>query len=170
MRLIITQYFRQAIVRLIFLLFMLFLAACRSIPEGVEPKIVRGEIIIANPWLFSYGLIGHPAAIVFSLDPNMSTEDLKKFAAFAYQLRNTMPSDPDKRMVARAVSGEGYNPDYFLKVPASVVGNDQTYIAHVWINRGNLSEHYLKPGNSLIFQVYIVNNAPYTVRLLRDTP
>jgi len=150
---------------------MLFLTtACRSIPEGVEPKIIRGEIVQANTQLLSPGLLDYPAEVVFSLDPKMPAEDLKKFATFAYRLKNTMPIDPDKKIIARAVTNEGYHPDYFLKVPVSLVGNDETYIAHVWINRGKLSEHYLKPGSSLTFQVYIVNGAPYTMRLLGDTP
>jgi hypothetical protein len=134
-----------------------------TFPEGMAPQAVRGEIVQANMLLFRQGTsLAHPALIVFSLSSKMAVNDLKQLARLAFSLKGSRPTDPDRALLARAVTDESYIPNHFVKIPSSVTGNDETYLAHVWIARSKLTEGYLRSNTSLEFHVYLADGKPYT--------
>jgi hypothetical protein len=154
------------------LLLLVFISGCselKPIPEGVKPYVVRGEIVQAYFTLYlKREYFNNAALIVFSLNSSMSTNDLKKLAHFAFSLKDSKPVDPDQALLAKEVTNESYIPNYFWKVPRSICGNDDTYLAHMWIERQKLTEHYLRSNASLQFSVYFVEGKPYTARLIGD--
>lgn len=157
---------------IVFLSALLILAGCaqlRPIPDGVDPIVVRGEIVQANTHLFRPGMkCSHAAKIVFSLDLETSSRDLEKTASMALSLKGEKPRDPDKALIAREVTNENYRPNIFVKIPAHLSFNRKIYMTDVWIEREKLTDGHIREDSSLMFHVYVVDGEPYTIRLIGD--
>ena len=134
------------------------------IPTGVDPVVVSAAIVQANEALFRPGRLVKPAHVIFTLDPEVSNAKLKYLAHMILGLKETIPRDRDKRHMAHAVSEERYRPHFFLKVPYSISGSHNVYLAGVVVERDKLSGGYLqKAGVLLKCNLYLVDAKPHTI-------
>ena len=133
------------------------------IPPGVDPVMVSAVIVQANEALLSPGWKDKPAEVLFTLNHGVSDAKLSHLAHLIYELKGTTPNDPDRRLLAQAVTDEKYRPHYFLKVPYSISGSGDVYLAHIMVLRDNLLADYLRSGALLKCNLYLVDGKPHTI-------
>lgn len=139
---------------------IILIAACvlkPVIPKGVKPFETTAVIVQANVALFHPGSGDEPVQVIFSLDPNVSNARLKDLARVLFELKGTRPSDHDKTLMAKAVADTTYRPYEFKRVPYSISGSEDVYIAHVVVERVKLSKGYLQEDSLLRFNLYLIN-------------
>jgi hypothetical protein len=140
------------------------------VPDGVEPQIVNAALVEANTCLFRYGRCSAPALVVFSLDPGLPFRELRKLAKLTYSTKGTPPATDDLKVLAKPFTDETYRGDAFLKVPDSLGYGSMAYIAPVWVERKKLDLGYLSGNMALRLNVYVIDGAPSTTRLLGVAP
>lgn len=150
------------------------LAGCGSrpapIPEGAKQHQVSSALVMANARLFREGSRDLPALVVFSLDPGVSFQDLRRLAKQVHSMRTDPPADGDLRALAGTVTDETYRGDAFTKVPERLGYGRDTYVAAIWIERERLAAGYLRPDLALTLRVHMLGSKPYTTRFVSDAP
>ena len=142
----------------------------KPIPDGVEPQSVHASLIEANTCLFRYGRCSAPALVVFSLDPKVPFSSLRKLAKLTYSTKGTVPQSDDLKVLATPFADETYRGDEFIRIPESLGYGDRTYIAPIWIERGDLTTGYLSARMALRLNVYVINGFPNTTRFVGVDP
>jgi tetratricopeptide (TPR) repeat protein len=110
---------------------------------------VSAAIVQANTRLFRDGTDtdDYPAQVVFSLDPKVKGEALRKLGPQLYTLKNTSPKDPAQKAIVDDISDERYRPNVFVQVPRSLSDSDKVYVGGLIVYRGLLPKRHLGKGS-----------------------
>jgi hypothetical protein len=94
---------------------------------------------MANSRLFSdVDQKDYPAAVVFSLDPNIKEAMLLPVARRLFLLKGTSPKDPAEKAIAEYLTDERPFYTRFWRVPESISNSDKVFIGDLVIHRALL--------------------------------
>ncbi|NTW29530.1 MAG: hypothetical protein HGA39_09255 [Coriobacteriia bacterium] len=110
-----------------------------------EGGVVWGALVQANTLLFSPGKMDHPAMVIYAPDRSLDAcpEWLSSVARELYQLKNTMPEEPDRRELASMITDE-MERGLGWTVPSSITGGKLIKSSSVMVFRQHLPHGVLK--------------------------
>jgi len=110
-------------------------------------RIVWGAIVQANELLFERGREDHPAAIMYSLEPQMDSavEVLENACHRLFSVKGTMTGDPELQEFADKLADE-YVSDLRLPVPLPLTDGIPCHYSCIMVHRKHLPDRKLSMG------------------------
>ena len=109
---------------------------------------VTAAFVQANNNLFSnIDFNDYPAAVVFSLDPNVKYSMLLNLAHRLFMLKGTSPKDPSENAIAKYLTDERCYPTRFFMVPESISHSDEVFMGDLLIHRSLLPKGHIGKGS-----------------------
>lgn len=129
-----------------------------------QGKLVWGNIIQANNYLFTPGNCSYPADVIYPVKQpqNFEPEVLREIASKIFRLKGTEPTDPLLLKVANHMTDE-CDRTFGLFVPSSFCLNIPCELSTIFVNRQHLPNGYLSRS---LFPLIVSSEQPKIAMIL----